>query len=60
MSIDFYKEFGPLGYLANYSNHGFTKDGTYYKTAEHFYQASKFDNKKVIDKIINCETQKEA
>ena len=60
MSIDFYKEFGPLGYLANYSNHGFTKDGTYYKTAEHFYQASKFDNKKIIDKIINCETPKEA
>ena len=26
MSIDFYKEFGELGYLANYSNHGFYKD----------------------------------
>ena len=60
MSIDFYKEFGELGYLANYSNHGFYKDNVYYKTVEHFYQASKFDNKKIKEKIINCSTPKEA
>ena len=46
MSVDFYKEHGPLGYLANYSNHGFTVDGVYYKTAEHYYQA----NKNSVDK----------
>ena len=60
MSIDFYKEHGPLGYLANYSNHGFIKDGVYYKTAEHYYQASKFDDEAIRKKIINAETTKEA
>ena len=60
MSIDFYKEHGPLGYLANYSNHGFSKDGVYYKTAEHYYQASKFDKEEIRNKIINCSTPKEA
>ncbi|MBP5678983.1 MAG: NADAR family protein [Bacilli bacterium] len=60
MSIDFYKEFGDLGYLANYSNHGFTVDGVYYKTAEHFYQASKFDDPVIIQRILDCDTPKEA
>ena len=60
MSLDFYKEFGELGYLANYSNHGFKKDGVYYKTVEHYYQSKKFDNKELIEKIINCDTPKEA
>ena len=60
MSVDFYKEHGPLGYLANYSNHGFIKDGVYYKTAEHYYQASKFDDETIRKKIINAETPKEA
>lgn len=60
MSIDFYKEYGPLGYLANYSNHGFTKDGVYYKTAEHYYQASKFDDEDIKKRIIECPTPKDA
>ena len=60
MSIDFYKEFGDLGYLANYSNHGFYKDGVFYKTVEHYYQSKKFNDKNIIDKIINSNTPKEA
>ena len=60
MSVDFYKEFGPLGYLANYSNHGFYKNGIYYKTVEHYYQSEKFDNKEIKEKIINATTPKEA
>ena len=60
MSVDFYKEHGTLGYLANYSNHGFIKDGVYYKTAKHYYQASKFDDETIRKKIINAETPKEA
>ena len=60
MSIDFYKEFGELGYLANYSNHGFYKDGVYFKTVEHYYQSHKFNNIEIINKIINSETPKEA
>lgn len=58
--VDFYKEFGPLGYLANYSNHGFYKNGIYYKTVEHYYQSEKFDNIEIKNKIINAETPKEA
>lgn len=60
MAIYFYKEFGPLGYLANYSNYGFYKDGKYYKTVEHYYQSKKFLDKGLEEKIINAETPKEA
>ena len=58
--VEFYKEFGKLGYLANYSNHGFSIDGIYYKTVEHYYQAMKFDNDEIKKKIINAATPKEA
>lgn len=60
MAVQFYKEFGDLGYLANYSNHGFVVDGVFYKTVEHFYQASKFDDSELRQKIIDAETPKEA
>jgi len=60
MTIDFYKEFGPLGYLANYSNHGFFEDGIFYKTVEHYYQANKFNKGDLFDKIISADTPKEA
>lgn len=60
MAVEFYKEFGDLGYLANYSDHGFTVDGVHYKTVEHFYQASKFDDPKIRERILECETPKEA
>ena len=58
--IRFYKEFGPLGYLATYSSHGFVKDGIYWKTSEHYYQAQKFSNSAVRKLIINAPTPKEA
>ncbi len=58
--IEFYKEFGELGYLANYSNHGFTKNGVFYKTVEHYYQSEKFDNPEIKKRIINADTPKEA
>ena len=60
MAIEFYKEFGEYGYLANYSNHGFTVNGVFYPTAEHFYQASKFDDPMIIQRILACKTPKEA
>ena len=60
MTIDFYKEFGELGYLANYSSHGFYKNNIYYKTVEHFYQSEKFEDLDIKNSIINCETPKEA
>lgn len=60
MAIEFYKEFGPLGYLATYSNHGFYKDGVFWKTSEHYYQAQKFENKDIQRLIINAPTPKTA
>ncbi len=60
MAIEFYKEFGDLGYLANYAPYGFYKDGIYYKTVEHYYQSEKFDDEQIRTKIINCDTPKEA
>ena len=60
MSVDFYKEEGPLGYLANYSKHGFYKNGVYYKTVEHYYQSEKFADEDIKNKIINAATPKEA
>lgn len=60
MSVDFYKEFGELGFLANYSNHGFVVDGVFYPTVEHYYQASKFSNPKIREKILKARTPKEA
>lgn len=59
-TIYFYKEFGKYGFLASYSEHGFYKDGIFWKTLEHYYQAQKFDDKKVIKKIIDAKTPKEA
>lgn len=58
--IEFYKEFGEFGYLANYSNHGFTKNGVYYKTVEHYYQSEKFDNQEIKQRIIDAHSPKEA
>ena len=58
--IEFYKEFGELGYLANYSNYGFTKNGIFYKTVEHYYQSEKFDDPEIKTRIINAPTPKEA
>lgn len=60
MTVDFYKEFGELGYLANYSSHGFYKNDIYYKTVEHYYQSEKFDDIEIKNRIINCDTPKEA
>ncbi len=58
--IRFYKEFGPLGYLATYSNHGFYKDNIYWKTSEHYYQAHKFLDPAVRQLIVDAPTPKEA
>lgn len=60
MAIEFYKEFGDLGYLANYSDHGFYEDGVFYKTVEHYYQANKFSDLSIRNSIINAYTPKEA
>ncbi len=60
MAIYFYKQYGPLGYLANYSDHGFFKDGKYWPTAEHYFQAQKFFDESIQERIRLAETPKEA
>ena len=56
--IRFYKEFGEFGYLATYSNYGFFKDGVFWKTSEHYYQAQKFMDSDTKIRIQNAETPK--
>ena len=56
--IRFYKEFGEYGYLATYSNYGFFKDGVFWKTSEHYYQAQKFMDSDNKIRIQNAETPK--
>lgn len=58
MAIYFYKQYGELGYLANYSNHGFELQGKYWPTVEHFYQAQKFEDTELQEKIRNASTPK--
>lgn len=60
MAIEFYKEFGENGYLANYSNYGFYKNNVFYKTVEHYYQSEKFNDEKIKKRIIDAESPKEA
>lgn len=60
MAIEFYKEFGRYGYLANYSEYGFYKNGIFYKTVEHYYQSEKYDNEEIKNKIINAKDAHEA
>ncbi len=56
--IRFYKELGEYGYLATYSNYGFFKDGVFWKTSEHYYQAQKFMDSDTKIRIQNAETPK--
>ena len=58
--ITFYKEFGPWGFLASYSNHGFFVDGIWWPTTEHYYQAQKFDDPKIQEMIRSAKTPKMA
>ena len=52
MRIEFYKEFGEYGYMANYSNHGFYINDIFYKTVEHYYQSEKYSDNKIKQKIL--------
>lgn len=43
MPIYFYSDReAPYGGFSNFSKHGFTLDGTYWPTSEHYFQAQKF------------------
>jgi len=42
---------GEHKFLNNFSDHGFIHNGKFYRTNEHFYQASKTSTKKEHEKI---------
>ena len=45
--ILFYKTNEPYGCFSNFSKHGFSIDGIYWSTSEHYFQAQKFHDKKI-------------
>jgi N-glycosidase YbiA len=42
MPIQFYSTTDDYAFLSNFSPHGFTLDGAYWPTVEHYFQAMKF------------------
>ena len=56
MAIYFYKQYGELGYLANYSDHGYELEVKYWPTVEHYYQSKKFDDEEL--KRLNDEADR--
>jgi len=56
--ILFYTRSGPYGSFTNFSHHGFTLLGKFWKTSEHFFQAAKFfkTDKEWYEKIWDAAT----
>ncbi len=59
-AIYFYDPDGEFGWLANYSYHPFSLDGRDWSTAEHYYQANKFDLDTDVERIQAATTPGEA
>ncbi|EPT0382498.1 NADAR family protein [Listeria monocytogenes] len=51
--IHFYSENADYGCFSNFSLHPVVIDGVTYSTTEHYFQAQKFIDKKIIKKVIN-------
>ena len=60
MPIYFYSTRGPYGCFSNFSAHGFTLDGVYWPTSEHYFQAQKFAGTPHVEAIRQARTPKEA
>lgn len=61
MPIRFYSTSPEYAFLSNFSAHGFTLDGAYWPTVEHYFQAMKFpDNPEYREKIRKAATPKAA
>lgn len=50
----------PYGCFSNFSAHGFTLDGKYWKTSEHYFQAQKFAGTEHEEEVRLAKTPKEA
>jgi ribA/ribD-fused uncharacterized protein len=44
----------PYGFLSNFSAHPIFMGGRIWKTVEHYYQASKFDESEIIDQVADA------
>jgi len=55
-SITFYDVDQPFGELSNFSEHPVYFDNIIWKTVEHYYQASKFNNTRIKEKIRHAES----
>ncbi|EAC3108675.1 NADAR family protein [Listeria monocytogenes] len=51
--IHFYSENADYGCFSNFSLHPVVIDGVTYPTTEHYFQAQKFIDNKIIKKVIN-------
>ena len=58
--IMFYKVGDNYGELSNFSSHGFSLDGIYWRTVEHYFQAKKFLNLELQHKIRNMDSPMKA
>lgn len=60
MPLYFYTPGAENGWLSNFSRHGFSLDGRYWPTAEHYFQAQKFADPAHVAHIASAPTPKEA
>lgn len=60
MPIYFYATTGEHGCFSNFSRHGFTLDGVYWKTSEHYFQAQKFAGTEHVELIRLAKTPNQA
>jgi hypothetical protein len=58
--IYFYTPDGPHGAFSNFARFGVALDGVWWPTAEHFFQAHKFDDAAYREKIRRASTAKQA
>lgn len=60
MPIYFYSTQGEFGGFSNFSRHGIERDGVWWPTTEHYFQAQKFGDASYREQIRNASTPKRA
>ncbi len=60
MSIRFFHPDEEYGFLSNFSAHGFDLEDRYWPTVEHYYQAQKFLDSELRERILETNSPKRA